>query len=214
MATFVIWSISAGAGLGLLLVTAALGKIAFHAFLCALFSMNFCIMVLREHDRPVGRPDELLGLMAVNARYLGLIWLWMSLAILMMHVPKGAFGAITGYAVGGLAASVLCLCSASLIQGFAAKHPERVPELLRITGFLDFVHVVGALVTGSVLAAEAWGSDPRLDWASLNIVAFSSAALAVVAARGLVALMPDTSVMAGSVAVRAAAGVPWRAPAR
>ncbi len=215
MAAIVIWVVTVGVGLGLLIVTAALKKLAFNAFICALISINFCIMVLREHERRTATPGELLMLMASNARYQGCNWLWMSLALLALHPTS--MGATTGYALGGLAASVLCLCFGTLIRRALVDHPERVGNFLRIAGFMAFAQVVGAAATIVGLISLAMNADVHLDWPSLNVIAFSTVALAVISARALLSLatgVPAQPVEAPSARPHGAvaAPAPWQAP--
>ncbi len=188
MAAILIWIVTVGIGLGLLIITAALHKVAFNAFICALISINFCILVLRQHDRRITSRGQLLDLMATNVRFAGCNWLWMSLAILAMHLPGGSYNGVTSYALGGLAAAALCLCSASLIARAVSQHPERIGNLLRITAFMAFAQLVGAAVTVIGLIAHSLGAGARFDWPSLNVIAFSTVALAVISARGLLAL--------------------------
>jgi hypothetical protein len=215
MAAIVIWCVTVGVGLCLLVVTAALKKLAFNAFICALISINFCIMVLREHERPTTRPGQLLELMAVNARYQGCNWLWMSLALLALHPISG--GATTGYALGGLAAAVLCLCFGTLIRRALVDHPERVGRFLGLAWFMAFAQVVGAGVTIAGLVTVSMGPGDRLDWPSLNVIAFSSVALAVISTRALLSLAtgaatPVAPAAAANAPVRTAATQPWQAP--
>jgi hypothetical protein len=203
MAALMIWLVTVGVGLGLLVVTAALHKLALNAFICALISINFCIMVLREHEQRITSRGQLLQLMATNARYQGCNWLWMSLAILAMRLPGLAFNGATNYALGGLAASTLCLCAASLIRGALVKHPERIENLLRITGFLALSQLVGAAVIIVGLIGHSMEAGARVDWPSLNVIAFSTVALAVISARALLSLL-----MGAPASATAATGAP------
>jgi hypothetical protein len=212
MAAIVIWMVTVGVGLGLLVVTAALKKLAFNAFICALISINFCIMVLREHERRITLPGELLELMAVNARYQGCNWLWMSLALLALHPMS--LSSTTGYALGGLAASVLCLCFGTLIRRAMIDHPERLDRFLRLAGFMAFAQVVGAAATVAGLVTLVMEADVRMDWPSLNVIAFSTVALAVISARALLALTTGVPGEAAPVVTgsRTAAPAPWHPP--
>ncbi len=211
MAAIVIWVVTVGVGLGLLIVTAAMKKLAFNAFICALISINFCILVLREHERRITMPGELLELMAVNARYQGCNWLWMSLAVLALH-PMSASGT-TGYALGGLAAAVLCLCFGTLIRRALVDHPERVGRFLRLAGFMSLAQVVGAGVTVVSLISDAMGAGVRFDWPSLNVIAFSTVALAVISTRALLSLATGVEARPTPVAGSpGAAPAPWHPP--
>jgi hypothetical protein len=211
MAAIVIWIATVGIGLGLLIVTAALKKLAFNAFICALISINFCILVLREHERRIATTGELLELMAVNARYQGCNWLWMSLALLALH-PL-AMSTTAGYALGGLAAALLCLCFSTLIRRAMVDHPERLERFLRLAGFMAFAQVVGAAATVAGLISIAMNADARLDWPSLNVITFSTVALAVIASRALLSLATGAAPQpAPGQARHGAASVPWTPP--
>jgi len=186
MAAIVIWVVTVGVGLGLLVVTAVLKKLAFNAFICALISINFCIMALREHERRITVPGELLELLAVNARLQGCNWLWMSLALLALQ-PISVSGS-AGFALGGLAAAILCLCFGSLIRRAILDHPERIGRFLRLAGFMALAQVVGAVATIAEVMSLSMTAGARLDWPSLNVIAFSTVALAVISTRALLSL--------------------------
>ena len=211
MAAIVIWLVTVGVGLALLIVTAATKKLAFNAFICALISINFCIMVLREHERRITMPGELLELMAVNARFQGCNWLWMSLAVLVLH-PMSV-SSTTGYALGGLAASVLCLCFGTLMRRALVDHPERVNNFLRLAGFMSLAQLVGAAATVFGLITHAMNAGVRFDWPSLNVIAFSTVALAVISARALFSLATGVEARPGQTAGGGpAAPAPWHPP--
>ena len=189
MAAILIWLITIGVGLVLLVVTAALKKLAFEAFVCALISINFAILALREHEPPVMSRRQQLSLLATNAGYLGFNWLWMSLAIIVLHLPKIRLDGAMGFATGGLAAATLCLCFARLIEKAAAEQPERIESFLRLAGFMALVQLIGAFVTLTVLIAHSVNASARFDWPSLNVIAFSTVALAIISARALLTLL-------------------------
>ena len=188
MAAILIWLASFAAGLGLLAITAAFKKFTLNALICALISINFCMLVLREHERPLTSRVQLLDLLANNARYLGGNWLWMSLAVLAMHLPSLALNGASGYALGGLAAATLCLCFASLLQQAAARHPESTNDYLRIAGFMSIAQLVGSGVTVAGLIAHGLAQGSHYDWPSLNVIAFSTVAMAVICARAVLTL--------------------------
>lgn len=189
MAAVLIWLATFGVGLFLIVVTASMKMLGFHALICAAISANFVILALREHERRIGSQAQELALLALNARYAGCNWVWMSLAVIVMHRSHPAdITGPTSFAMTGLAAAVLCLCFANLIVRAAEKHAERIPNFLRIAGFMAFVQMTGALVTLAVLVTNSIGQDARYDWPSLNVIAFSSAALAIICARALVSL--------------------------
>ena len=211
MAAIVIWMVTVGVGIGLLIVTAALKKLAFNAFICALISINFCIMVLREHERRITMPGELLELMAVNARYQGCNWLWMSLAVLALHPTS--MSSTTGYALGGLAAAVLCLCFGTLMRRALVDHPERVGNFLRLAGFMALAQLVGAAATVAGLISHSMAAGVRFDWPSLNVIAFSTVALAVISARALLSLATGVEKKSQPAAGAApSAPAPWHPP--
>ena len=189
MAAVLIWLATIGVGLTLIVVTAALKKLAFHALICALISANFVILALRAHERRVTTPTQELALLALNARYAGCNWIWMSLAIIVMR--RSYLAEMSGpmtYAIGGLLAALLCLGFARVIVRAGAERPDRIDNFLRIAGFMSFVQLIGALVTLSVLVVSSLAQNARYDWPSLNVIAFSTAALAIINARALVTL--------------------------
>ncbi len=189
MAAIFIWLATIGIGLGLLVVTAMLKKLAFQAFVCALISMNFSMLALREHERRITTPLQQLNLMATNATYLGCNWLWMSLAIIVLHIPKLALTGATSYAIAGLAAAALCLCFSRLIRQAALSRPDRIGNYLRLAGFMALVQFISAFVTLVALTAHSLHAGDRFDWPSLNVIAFSSVALAIISGRALLTLV-------------------------
>jgi hypothetical protein len=211
MAIIIIWVATAAIGLGLLVVTAATKKLAFNAFICALISVNLCIMMLREHEKRIANPGELLTLLALNARYQGCNWLWMSLALLALHPTT--MSATAGYALGGLAAAVLCLCFGTLIRRALADHPQRIDNFLRLAGFMAFAQVVGAAATIAGLVMLVMEADVRMDWPSLNVIAFSTVALAVIGSRALLSLATGVDGQPTPVpGAKAASSAPWQPP--
>ena len=188
MAAVLIWLATIAVGLVLLVVTAALKKLALHAFICALISVNFVILAMREHERPISTSAQQLNLIATNARYAGCNWAWMSLAIVAMHLRMPSLSGPMAFALGGLLAALISLLFARVILRAGTQQPERISHLLRLAGFMSLVQLVGAFVTLFALVAHSLGQGARYDWASLNVIAFSTVALAILCARALLTL--------------------------
>jgi len=188
MAAILIWLGTVGVGLVLLVVTAALKKVAFHAFICALISVNVVVLAMREHERRVTSASQQLDLMALNARYIGCNWAWMSLSVITMHMRALELCAPMTFAMSGLVAALVCFGFARLIVQAGKNQPERIAHLLGLAWFMSFVQFIGALVTLSTLAMNSISQDTRYEWPSLNIIAFSTVALAILSGRALVTL--------------------------
>jgi len=189
MAAVLIWLATFSVGLMLIVLAANMKMLAFQAFICAVISLNFVILAMREHERKVGSPGQQLSLMALNARYAGCNWVWMSLAVLVLHRNHPAeISGPMNFASAGLGAALLCLCVAHLIVRAAVSHPERIGNLLRISGFLAIVQMAGAIIILAVLVGSSIDQDTRFDWPCLNVIAFSAVALAIISARALVTL--------------------------
>jgi len=212
MGAVLIWLATVGVGLLLIAITAALKKLAFHAFVCALISINFVILALREHERRLSAPAQQLELMSINARFIGCNWLWMSLAIIVMHLRNMALNGAMSFAVAGIAAAVLSLGFGRLIVHAHALRPDRISRYLRIAALMAFVQLASAFVTLAVLITNSLGEDARYDWPSVSVITFSTVALAIISARALLTLA--TPLTAKLAAGTVTTGVPWRSTAQ
>jgi len=200
MAAILIWLATISIGLLLIALTAALNNLALNAFLCALISLNFVILAMREHERQVTQPFQKLEVLAMNARYVGCNWAWMSLAVIVMHLRQFAFTGPMEFATGGLVAALISLGFARLIMRAAAARPERIGRLLKLCGMMSSTQLVGAFMLLALLLARSLGQGTRYDWPSVNVIAFGTVALAILTARALVALA--TPLSAGGAGVR------------
>jgi len=201
MAAVLMWLATIGAGLLLVVVTAALKKLALHAFVCALISVNFVILGLREHERSPTTPAQKLELLTVSMRYTACNWLWMSLALIAMHLRGFNLTGPLAFAFGALLAALAVFAMAHRIQQTAARRPTRTARLLSLAGLTASTQLIGALGTVFVMIWFNIGQGARYDWASLNVIVFSALAVAIINGRALVTLAVGLPVQTQQAAV-------------
>lgn len=186
MAGILIWGLSLGFGLALLILTAGAHYVALNAFVTALLFLNVAILAQRDFATTAAGDAGSFELAAAGARYSGLIWSFAALAICAIYWtvldwPIGS--AWTGYLSAG---AIFCLAFGNLCTSTAAHEigPQRILSLSRLLGFMQ----VSAALTA--ICALVWTSklgSVTADWAANSIMLFGAAALAITSAIHIVA---------------------------
>lgn len=181
MAGILIWGLSLGFGLALLILTAAAHQVALNAFITALLFLNIAVIAQRDFESAAKSAAGSFELAAAGARYSGLIWTFAALALSTIYwsvLDWPAGNAWTGYLAAG---AIFCLAFGNLCTSRAAYEigPQRILSLARLLGFMQ---VSAALAAICALVWTGKLGSVAADWVANSIVLFAAAALAITSA--------------------------------
>lgn len=190
MSSLVIWMISLTIGLcGTIIAAGALDP-SIHFAMSAMISLAFAGMAVRE-TRAQQMDGAAPGVVAATtAHYMGLVWAWGALAILVTYMFILKWGEWWQFFAGFAFVAVLCLMFAAAL-GRDAEHGREDASLIRISRVLVVVQLIGMIVAvvGMVIDKKVVhflnpGRYP--DWAANNIALCGAMALAVISINALV----------------------------
>ncbi len=190
MSSIVIWMSTLTLSLSAIVISAAAGLPAVHLAMTALVSLVVAIMALREDKelRTAGASRSMVA--ASTARYMGLIWIWGALGLLMTY-----FFILTEWKewrhffVAFSIAGVLCLFFAATHSRDAESGKED-ETMLRLGRALVWGQLIGMICTmvGLLVDPNKHFLDVKqVDWAANNIFFFGAFALAAISASALLA---------------------------
>lgn len=179
MASMVIWMLALAGSIGLLMVTAAGQYYALHLLIAALASFGIAIMAVRENERSIRSGAQVFALAAINARYMGLIWAWGTVALIAMYGLLLEWKEWWQFAIAFGAAAVLCLAFSNLLAS-GERDKVKGEKVLRISRILAIVQLVGMLVVMLGLLIDGKMDFGERDWAANNVFFLGAAALAVI----------------------------------
>lgn len=179
-----IWTLGLAGGLGLLIVAAAGQSYSLHTLIAAVSSFAIAIMAIRENERQIRSSAQVYALASTNARYMGLVWAWGLVALLVQYTTVIHWREWWQFAVVFGAAAILCLAFSNLLMS-SAKDRVRGERVLRISRMLAIVQLVGMIVTVLGLIIDGKMRFQESDWAANNVFFYGAAALGVISAVSL-----------------------------
>ncbi|HEX2840926.1 hypothetical protein [Hyphomicrobium sp.] len=131
---------------------------------------------------------------STTARYMGFIWLWGAVALVLVYVLVLSWREWTHFSAAFAGAGVLCLGFSALLAKDASKGRDD-PTLLRLGRYLGIGQLVGMIATIAGLFIDP---DKEFlypvdnDWAGNGIFLFGALALAIVSAHALIDRKKDS----------------------
>lgn len=129
-----------------------------------------------------------------TARYMGFIWLWGAVALVLVYVLVLSWREWTHFSAAFAGAGALCLGFSTLLAKDASKGRDD-PTLLRLGRYLGIGQLVGmiAIIAGLFIDPDKEFLYPvDNDWAGNGIFLFGALALAIVSAHALIDRKKDS----------------------
>jgi hypothetical protein len=194
VAQVLFWALGIGAGLAMLVVSAAarpsgIHMAYLHMAIAAAVSTGFALAAIGE-NMALRRTDAAKSVIAAStARHMGLVWMWGALVLAVTY----ATGVLTWrdwwqFFLAFAVAAGLCLAFSATLDKDARAGREDA-SMLRVGRYLAIVQLVGMLI--AVLGLLIDGKMTRLlnprytDWAANDVFFFGAIAVAVISANAL-----------------------------
>lgn len=190
----ILWMTSIAISIALLVLTAAAKlsdpNMAYaHMFIAASMSVFFALTAISDTRKLVNSDASRSAVSASSARYMGYVWVWGALALLISY----GFGIVEwhewwhfflAFAIAGAAA----LFFAKLLQRDAeqGKDDETILKVSRYLGYVQFFGMLAVMLGLIIDGKMTRFLVPRHgDWAANNIFFFGALALAAISAYAL-----------------------------
>ena len=151
-------------------------------------SLVFALMAVREHSSLLAEGASKSKLGGSTARYIGLVWAWGGLGILVTYalILEQRWPEWKQYFLGFIVAGAGCLLFAKMLDRDAETGKDD-PAVMKLGRTLIMVQLVGMLAG---LISLLWdGKFPRAagypDWAASNIFFFGGCAIAAISLNAL-----------------------------
>lgn len=194
MGTNVAWLLGIGVAVAILLVAASLNLYYVHMAISAVVGLVIAFCGLREARRIKSRQASLLA--SSSFRYMGLVWTWGALALLVTYNFALQWREWWQFFIGFVVLAGLCLfTSATLMKDGAGKQEDAT--MLNVARILAAVLAVAMVITmvGLLVDGKMWryttvaGLRPgSQDWAANNVFFFGAMAIAALASTTFAAL--------------------------
>ncbi|MEZ5775058.1 MAG: hypothetical protein R3D33_10275 [Hyphomicrobiaceae bacterium] len=197
MAAMIIWIVIVALGVALIVITSAIGAVGLNALVAAMISLVIAILAVRENQAAAGGGAGAYQLSATNARYMGLVWAWGAVSLVLVYNAILKWPEWWHFVIAFAAAAALCLVFANLLEA-AAKGDVPGERVLKLSRILAVIQLVGALVAVAGLAIDGklaflgmpslingrdWHGDPS--WVGSHVFFFGALALAAISAVAL-----------------------------
>lgn len=187
MSSIAAWMISLTLGLCAVIITAGANQPLLNLLATGLVSAAFAILAIRENRTLVAEGEAKSVIAGSTARYIGLVWSWAAVAILVIYlVFEKTWPEWWHFFLSFATAAVGCIIFANMLARDAdeGKQDESVMGLGRL---LVKVQLIGMSV--GVISLFIDGKFPREtthpDWAACNIFFFGGIAIAAICANAL-----------------------------
>ena len=190
----VFWMLTIGVSVALLVITAAAKPSAphmayAHMLIAAVVAIVFALIAIREIRSMVSTGASRPAVAAASARYMGFVWTWGALALLITYsIGILYWNEWWHFFLAFAAAAGLSLAFARMLQrdADAGKEDETILKLARYGGIAQLVGmlivVFGLLIDGKMTRFLV---ERHTDWAGNNIFFFGALALAAISGYSL-----------------------------
>ncbi len=188
MTSLTAWMISLTLGLCAVILTAAVNQPQWHLVATGLISVVFAMMAIRENRALVAEGATRNVIAASSARYIGLIWTWAAIGLLVIYslIFEGRWAEWWQFFIGFLFAAVGCIVFANMLTRDAEAGRED-PAVIKLGRVLVMILLAGMVVAIASLFVD--GKFPRdithPDWAACNIFFFGALAVAAICINAL-----------------------------
>lgn len=189
MSSLVIWMVSLTLGLCGTIIAAGALEPQVHFGMSAMICLAFAGMGIRENQAQHASGTPKSAIAATTAHYMGLVWAWGALAILVTYLFILTWHEWWQFFTGFAFAAVLCLFFASVLNRDADAGREDM-SMIRVSRALVTVQLIGMVVAviGMIIDKKVthfmWPSRYP-DWAANNIALSGAIALALISANAL-----------------------------
>lgn len=188
MSSLTAWTISLMLGLCAAVLTAGAHQPFLNLLATGLVSTAFASFAIRENRSLVAEGANKTVVAASTARFIGLVWAWAALSILVIYawVFDGQWKEWWQFFFSFATAAVGCIIFANMMQRDAADGKED-DAVMGVGRLLVKIQLVGIAV--GVISLFVDGKFPRdadkIDWAACNIFFFGGVAIAAISANAL-----------------------------
>lgn len=188
MSSLAAWVISLTLGLCAVIVTAGAHQPFLNLLATGLVSAAFASMAIRENRALLAEDGDKTLIAASTARYIGLVWAWAALALLVIYalVFENGWPEWWQFFLSFATAAVGCIIFSNMMERDAVDGKED-ESVMGVGRLLVKLQLVGIAV--GVISLFADGKFPRdtvhPDWAACNIFFFGGIAIAAICANAL-----------------------------
>ena len=184
MASMLIWLPVVVGSLAVMAIAAGGRAVYLHMLAAAVVALTLAYVALRENRQATARGTSEAGIAALNARFMGIVWTW---GALLMLITYGVVGVVwkewLHFFLALVVAAGLSLGFAVLLdRDAAAKNGDKT--LVNLARTLAKVQLVGMVIVmlGLLIDGKMWRFlNPRHgDWAANNIFFFGALAIACI----------------------------------
>lgn len=190
MSSIMAWIISLTLGLCGVIITAGAHQPFLNLLATGLVSVAFASLAIRENRALLADHANRSVIAASTARYIGLVWAWGGLSILVIYalVYENTWPEWWQFFLSFATAAVGCIIFANMLGRDAeANHEDE--SVMSLGRLLVKLQLVGMAI--GVISLFADGKFPRdtahPDWAACNIFFFGGIAIAAICANALAA---------------------------
>lgn len=188
MSSLLIWMATLAIGICSLILSAASRQPTLYMAVTALVAIAIAAMALKDQQSLEDANASMSARSASTARYMGLVWAWGALALLVTyHFLFEAWREWPLFVAAFAAVAVLCLFFAAVLQRDADQGKED-ETMLRLGRYLTIGQLAGTIITIAGLLIDPdkqFLNVKRLDWAATNVFFFGAIGLAAISASAL-----------------------------
>lgn len=190
----IIWMIVLTISVTAIILSAAMGEPTLHMAMTGIVSMGMALMAIRENTAMRGSGAARSLITASTARYMGLVWLWGALAILVTYMFILQWHEWWQFFLGFAAAGILCLLLAIAIErdSEAGRHDETILSMARYLAIGQLAGMVIGVAGLAIDTSKRFLDVTQPEWAANNIFLFGAIALAAITAHALMNDKPAT----------------------
>jgi hypothetical protein len=189
----VIWILGLAAGTAALIVTAAMKLHYVHMLVAAIISIFIALAAYSENRAAVANGASDTELASLNARFMGMVWTWGALALIVTYLFVLSWHEWWEFFVVFMILAGISLFFAAALREDATGR-GRDETFMKLARFLTAAQLVGAVVVmaGLLIDGKMWrfktAAGHRIgweDWAANNIFFFGALAIGAISALAL-----------------------------
>ncbi len=182
--SMIVWCLVIAASVAILVVTAAAQMFYLHMAVAAVMALFMALAALRANTKATEAGDSEASVAALNARYMGIVWSWGSLALFITYISVLSWKEWWQFLIAFVLAAAISMFFAILLRREAEQDTED-PALLNLARILAIVQLAGmlAIMVGLLIDGKMQrfvGAKVHSDWAANNVFFFGAMALALI----------------------------------
>lgn len=182
--SMIVWCLLIAASVAILVVTAAAQMFYLHMAVAAVIALFMALAALRANTKATEAGDSEASVAALNARYMGIVWSWGSLALFITYISVLSWKEWWQFLIAFVLAAAISMFFAILLRRESEQDTED-PALLNLARILAIVQLAGmlAIMVGLLIDGKMQrfvGAKVHSDWAANNVFFFGAMALALI----------------------------------